>query len=585
MAPQNSTRRRRASLSRAEPPVQALRSHHPFRQTSQRPPPVQLSAPTQIDIEGTFDGLVAFAQVFLNEEGQNRLVAQFDAQNPPPIGTFNVSVPTGSYQVQDVLPEGALNIFDQEYTIRAVASTGEGGTGISSEASSAVEIIDLGEPSILLNYASDGNAEADLLSDTSVVGAVSLADADGPFADFGEDGTMTEMRTRIDGTDLFVAVRGAFFGANDDNEDNALFLFFDANLGSGIGVQDPATELNDTADGLRTQISDAMLELDTGLQSSVGFDGAIAMTSPNIVAGYTFGTADLPTSGGSTTDFLFQPGIMAAFDGDTGSIPGAGGTAIAGDDTVEFKIPLEVLGIDADNQREIGIIAFVSNDSGTFPSPNTLPENPTDTGGVSQVFLEVVPVSVPFASVVLNEVSLGATDQIELFNAGAFPISLAGHILVMRDGSGERREYAFPPGATIAANGFVVLSDEGGATGTPPPDTTTEFFTGFNIPWDSSRGGAAILLDRQGNALDYVDWLNTDGDIQSGVQRDLPYPAKFTGTAPSAPAANQSLGRSVDSLDTDGAGDWENTGGIDAVSPTFGTVNGILIPLDGMLSR
>jgi hypothetical protein len=362
------------------------------------------------------------------------------------------------------------------------------------------------------------------------------------------------------------------FGAANDDTGNISYLLIDVNYGSGQGVVDLATDLTDTSDGLRSEISSAALTLSSGLVSSgAGFDIVVAITAPNIAAGYTLGTDGLA---GAFDAFEYQQGISVSFDGDTGALPAAGGTTIAGPDAVEVRIPFSVLD-PANGTPNLGAIyvgAATTADSG-FPSPNTLPENPSDTFDATQEFVELAPLPITGLPALINEVHNGADDWIEVHNPGSFGLNVGGWALRMRDSANVRRDYVFPNGTAIPANGYIVVSDQGKSS--PPSDAAPFFYAGFNIPWDETRGGSVELVDPFGYGIDYVDWRNTADEQSTDIARAVPYPTAFSGTiaGPAGRTGNMSIGRSASSTDSDSASDWENTSGADADSPSPASAN------------
>jgi alpha-amylase len=531
---------------------------------------VEVVDPVELLVEGTFDGLARFAQVFIDFSENPLLLEQFDAASPPEAGPFSVSTPVASFSRQDVVPDNAVAIEEGTFPVRVIANTGNAGTGIQSEVSSQLRITGLGSAPQIATFAVDNDADSDLLGEQSVVLVISPADADlGPFPDFGANNTVTELRGRIANRNLYVAIRGEFFARDDSNPENVTLFLLDINNGSGQGVRSLATELTDTQDGLRTEISGADFAIDAGLPNAA-FDVVVGITDPNILVGYTFASSDLPAPvQGANDDFQFQSTIVSSFDSNTSEPAAAPGTTIVGTDTVEIAIPLDLLG--SPDVANLAMAVATTNDSGTFTSPNTLPENSNDTGGVQQVFQSLATFNVG-SGVLINEVGVGAPDQIELFNTTGSSIDLTGWTLSMSDPATERRDLVFPNGTMLDANGYLVVSDDGMSS--PPAPQTGFVYTGFNIPWDPSRGGAVWLEDANGVALDYVDWLNSDGQETSGVVRTLPYNTGFAGDpAPTGPTAFQSLGRSATSGDTDAVADWENTGGVDAEVPSFGGPN------------
>jgi hypothetical protein len=150
----------------------------------------------------------------------------------------------------------------------------------------------------------------------------------------------------------------------------------------------------------------------------------------------------------------------------------------------------------------------------------------------------------------------------------------------MGDSANVRRDYIFPNGTSIAANGYLVLSDLGKTN--PPADAGNRLYAGFNIPWDESRGGSVALVDPNGVGKDYVDWRNAENVESSQPVRSVPYGTTFIGTVqgPASTTAGHSLARNSASQDTNTGADWEATSGANASSPTFGSLNAPTAPDD-----
>jgi len=518
-----------------------------------------LTNPDEILIEGTFGVRVVSARVFIDREGSSRLLGEFaDVMS----GDFSLTEPAASYAVADVIPPGTFETENGEYTVRVVASTGPDGSGISSEVSGTITIDGQFVPDDLPTINADGNAE-DVLSFPPL--AVSAADGagDGSVADFGADGTLTELRAGIRQNVLGIGLRGEMFGDMEDNFGNVSFVFLDVDGGSGDGVKNVADDLSDTSDGLRTEISAAALSLAPGVVDN-GFDAVVAITEPGIAFGYTFGTDGLP---GSFSMFEFAPAFIAAYDSSSDGIPAADGTTITGSDTLEVRIPLDQIG--NPDPLALRFAAGTASDLG-FPSPNTLPENTSDEFTNTQQWDSVAafPVSGP---ILINEVFTGETDVVELYNPGIDPLDVSGWAMRMLDSADVARDFVFPDGTMIPANGYLLISDEGGFS--PPPDTTGTKFAGFNIPWDDSRGGSISLVDRFGIGKDFVTWRNVGDDPSSDPEFVIPAGTAFSGTIAGADAPAHSLGRDANSTDTNMASDWEMTSGADADAPTLGGPN------------
>lgn len=529
------------------------------------PPAAQIltvNNPTEITVAGTINASIAeFARIFLVQD--ERAVPLKTYESPVP-ANFSFSVPVGSFAATDVIPPGALPVTNGTFNIRAVASTAPNNGGISSEALSQLRITGVGAPARLPVFATDGDA-SEMLGANSRVLAVSQADGPGPYADFAGEGSLTELRARFVDNDLFVVLRGEFFGSNTND---LHLLLVDINAGSGQGARNLATQLNDQGDDMRREISLASLVLSDTTLAGLGIDAIVGVTTPNIAAGFTLGTDGLA---GAFDNFRYEGGITVAFDANTAAIPAAAGTAIAGSKAIEYRLPLSLLGNPDPTRLRLSAVS-VGNTG--FPNPNMLPENASQEFIATQTITQMASFQ-RSPRILINEVSVGdfanpTIDRIELFNPGASAVNLTGWALRMNDSANERRDYLFPSGFSIPAGGYVVVTDQGGTS--PPANTATTLYTGFNITWDESRAGAAYLVDAVGLGIDYVDWRNRDDQDPGDAIRSVPYDTAFSGTV-RGPVHGLSLGRSAASTDTDQASDWEATGGIDSSIPTFGGQN------------
>ncbi len=526
--------------------------------------------PSELTVQGLFnDGLTAYARIFIDVDGDAIPLATIENAAA---GPFGATRRTASYATVDVLPPGALSLFNGTFPVRVIASTGRGGTGITSEANASWTVTGIPNLPTLPPLTIDGNAE-DILNAGSIL---AVSPADGPTgdtnpADFGADGTLTELRAALRGSTLYVALRGEFFGADNSNTDNVSILYVDTNSGSAQGVTNMGTQLNDESDGLRGDISRAAFSLSTELiTAGNGIDLAVGMTAPGTTYGYSFGSDLLP---GAPDAFAFQPGIAVAYDASTGPIPAALGTTIAGGNTFEIALPLRQLGSPA--LSGIRLAAATAGDSG-YASPNTLPENANNAFGTepnAQVFegLALLPT---LPKVLINEVYTGATDLVELHNPNAQQVDIGGWALRISDSAGVTADYVFPAATMIAAGGYLVLSDEGGANPPQSPQISANIRIGMNIPWDETRGGAVALVDGFGAAHDLVAWRSILDSAADDSVVDV-YGTEFTGTIAGSASLSvgHSLARNSVSTDTDDSADWNAESGVDANGPTFGGAN------------
>lgn len=525
-----------------------------------------LANPAQLLVSGSFgDSASAFAQVFIDIGGRAILLRQYDSGTT---GLFSVTKPVGSFATTDLIAADSLPLTNGTFPVRVVASTGPNGSGIVTEVSASYTVTGLTGAPTRTPLVIDGNAE-DVLQNSPAL-AVSAADGgtgDALPADFGPDGTNTELHATVRGDTLFAAVRGDYFGATETNTANVTLVLIDKAFGSAGGVKNVPGDLEDLSDGLRSDISKTEVGLTQALKDQgAGFDIVVGATAPTIIYGYSFGS---DSTQGTFTNFQFQPNIAAKYDADVAAVAKAAGTTIAAPNAFEFSIPLSLLGNDPTKFR----FAVVSSADFGYGSPNTLPENAADAFNATPnfQFIEALAAFPTGSGVLLNEIGTGTEDRIELVNTTGSAVSLAGWALLLRDSSGYPMDYGFPANASIPANGYLVISDAGGIT--PPAPAAGILYTGFNISWDESRGGSAALVDASGLGRDFVAWRDVENTAASDLT-DVPAGTAFTGTVIGAQATlSQSLGRNATSTDTNAAADWENTSGANASVPTFGAAN------------
>ncbi|MCB2156762.1 lamin tail domain-containing protein [bacterium] len=529
------------------------------------------SAPATITVEAQFDDNAASgAKVFFEPaSGSNSFLLGTVSSNTPK--TFSVSRAASSFTSGDTIPGDSVPVSEGLYNIRVEASTGPNGTGIVGTAESDLTIEGLPAFPQLPVVKIDGDAD-DVLTHAPAI-AVSMADGpngDASPLDFGADGTLTELRALVRDQSLFMALRGDMFGeTGTENNDNASLLLVDTAFGSGNGATNLVNDLTDTQDGLRTTVSSAAFSLATDLVTGGGgFDTMVAITQPDIGVGYGLGTDGVE---GAFDNLKYQSTVQVSYDDAAGAPAAAVGTSHAGSDAVEVRFPLSDLG--NPDIHAMRFAAVTLSDSG-YSSPNTLPENAGDSFEATpnaQVLdaLAQIPAA---ADIVINEVFVGDSDWVELYNGTGAAVDISGWSLRVTDQAGVTTYYFIPPGTTIADGAYLVLSDDGMFTPQVPP--AGELAVGFNIPWDESRGGAVALLDLFGVGVDYVVWRDADDEPSSDFG-SAPYGTAFAGTiaGPTSSTFGHSLARDASSTDTDAASDWDALSGVDAIFPTRGAQN------------
>lgn len=161
--------------------------------------------------------------------------------------------------------------------------------------------------------------------------------------------------------------------------------------------------------------------------------------------------------------------------------------------------------------------------------------------------------------VVINEIDLGATDAVELYNASGTAVDLTGwQIEVYANGTTQdpTRLYTFAP-RTLNAGETVTLREGGLPVNNGPYHVYGGERTVFNASWNHGVDGAVVLRDDGGQAVDFVRWRDA-----SGVDNGTPAPpgAPWSGTL-DTPAAPGTLARDVNSTDTDQASDFTGHAG------------------------
>lgn len=519
-----------------------------------------LDKPTSIAVTIVTDSTAESVQAFLSQPHGAAPYRLIGMQNDPASFPVDLSQTVSSYLETDEL--SGLQIESGTYTVRAVAATGLNGSGISSEATTTFSVTGYtGSPASSSPQVDGDPGEFFLLPPL----AVSAADGAGNSAvvgDFGADGSLTEFRGRVWRNGLYLAVRGDLFNGSDPNN-NATIIYVDVDATSATGVTkiSSTSDLQDSSTPERGLVTNSGFTLSPGLvDAGIGFDAAIILngTSPIVAKAYGFGTAGVP---GMTTT-LAELSASLAFSRSIGSYPAAPGTTIAGPSGFEVAIPLAQLG--NPNPRDLAFAIVTTSDT-SFPSPNTLPENVQNSFDGLQVLDSVARFPMP-AALLINEVSNGDPDWVEVYNPGGTAVSLENWSLSWSDSSGAGAILSLSGGSV--SPGAHVLAHNGSPAPAPPAGSVG---LSANIPWHPSRSGAAALLDPYGVATDYVRWSTVAGVTSSEA---VPAGTTFTGSASGFDsAAPRTLSRNAASTDSNRDSDWVvNTPTPGAVNPATTTV-------------
>jgi glycosidase len=506
--------------------------------------------PTSLSVTINTSSLAESVIAYVDDGSGRQLIG---LSNSP--GTqVSFSADAGSYGSSDLLQ--GLNLHNGSYSITAQAASGQDGNGIVTEASIGFTVTGYAATGETTSPVINGDISEFFNREPLAVSAADGAGASPAVADFGADGSLTELHARIANNNLYVAVRGDLFNGTDPNM-NATILYIDTDATSGTGATQMGSTsgLSDTADHLRQTATNSGFSLSPALQSQgIGFDAAVVVDGSNPLSAkaYGFGSGGVAGSAGNFSELQANIAFGRALE----SYPGASGTSIAGPSGFEVAIPLSQLG--NANPRDLRFVAVTTSD-GSFPSPNTLPENSQNTFDSAQV-LDAVAQFPQQPGLHLNEISNGATDWAEIYNPGAASANLDLWSLLWTDANGAAGSEALD-GMILPAGGYGVLRD-----GTLAPAPAIGKVSSTNITWDPARAGSAALIDPYGIAVDYVRWQSsTNGQFSNTVPAGTAFNDWSTGF--DAVNVASSLSRDTASTDSDAAADWQ------ARYPTPGAVN------------
>lgn len=152
----------------------------------------------------------------------------------------------------------------------------------------------------------------------------------------------------------------------------------------------------------------------------------------------------------------------------------------------------------------------------------------------------------------LNEVDFGDPDRIEIINKGAGAVDLSGwRIQVIYEapvGTGHIITFTLPPGVVLPPstgnNDGILETYEAYGTWL----SQWEAGWGFFIPVTSAVPGAASIVDRNFQSIDYMNWNNP-------AFPNEPPGTVWTGGGLTA-ATNENFSRSMSAPDTNGDADW-----------------------------
>ena len=166
------------------------------------------------------------------------------------------------------------------------------------------------------------------------------------------------------------------------------------------------------------------------------------------------------------------------------------------------------------------------------------PEDDRLTGAIDLVVVDPQPQPL----VVINEVSLGAVDWLELYNGGGAAVDLTGWTVRAGRSGGSVAEFDLPA-FTLYPHHYLALFEGSGEDG-----VDRIFFSGTNIPWITNGDGYCALLDVTGTGVDFCRW--------GGGSEPPPEGTTWAGPDPAFPFAGMNLGRDSAGSDTDLGGDF-----------------------------
>lgn len=514
---------------------------------------VTFNQPTSVTVTINTSTAAQSVQAFIENADGQQLLGSSNA--PGTQVTFNV--PAGSYGNSDNFGVGGVNLKSGPYTVRAVAATGTDGSGITANATVAVNVTGFADTTGTTSPVVDGNISEFFNRIPLAVSAADGSVSGGNPTDFGADGSLTELHGRIANNTLYLAVRGDMFNGSDPNM-NATVIYVDVDSTAGTGAKQmgSTSNLSDNSSGLRQRATNSGFSLSAPLQAQgIGFDAAVVIDGTNPLSARVFGFGSGGVAGSASSFMELQSSV--AFGRGLGSYPGAAGTSVAGPSGYEVFIPLAQLG--NSNPRQMAFAVVTTSDT-SFPSPNTLPENSSNAFDAAHTLEAVArfPVQAPL---LLNEIGNGTTDYVELFNPANTSVDLSQWSLRWSDSNGLTGVTGL---GSMMFSDYAAISDK---SISPIPSVVVP-----NIPWDAARAGSAALLDPYGLAVDYVRWV---GPASQTFGDAAPAGTAFSGWAAASDfnSNSKSLSRNSTSTDTDSAADWQPLlGSIYDPNPTNTTV-------------
>ncbi len=152
------------------------------------------------------------------------------------------------------------------------------------------------------------------------------------------------------------------------------------------------------------------------------------------------------------------------------------------------------------------------------------------------------------AQVVINEISTGNVDWIEVANLGSAPVTLTGWSVQITDSGTGFATFTFPAGTVIAPFACIILTETSSLSTPVTASGVQKFWFGTNIPWATqpgTSGGACALLSGAAG-VDTVNWSSPPNPLHVA-------PTAFCGTI--ASPAGAIIWRSGNA-DTNGPVDW-----------------------------
>jgi subtilisin family serine protease len=176
--------------------------------------------------------------------------------------------------------------------------------------------------------------------------------------------------------------------------------------------------------------------------------------------------------------------------------------------------------------------------------------------------------------IVINEIQMGADSGFEITNKGTRTQDLTGWQWQWTSTDGTEGRWMFPE-VELEAEATLEVRSEGGAS------EEGMLRAGVQTNWKPTEGGSTALINEHTMGVDFARWSSFDG-LKASTQQPPAGTSWFEGIASSKKAGgailansdvNMTIGRNMNSDDTDSSEDWDNTGGGDSDNSSMGDKN------------